>query len=415
MAYGTLIWRNRIRGPLVAILVASAFQTVSVAQSNDRQCANSFAGFEELYTSVLRQINEDESKSSIDVEALNRHRQRYKEVVEAGRQHLSDCAGWGTRDHQVDVLEGIGQGLIELGEPEDSIPIFKRCVALKSDQASCWYALGDAYFRTCQFDEAKKAYSAILEIGGFDQQTAKYLEFAKSELSRMDSLSPEQWKGWRQLYQCPDNPTDKQASRFGTGFFISKQGYILTNDHVIKGCRTLKTSEGKSLVVVDRDSSADLALIKMDGTPDAVAAFRSGPAPRAGDSVFAFGFPLPGVLTSQGNISSGIISATSGVNDDVRFVQISAPVQPGNSGGPLLDASGNVIGVVVAKLDALNMARLTGDVPQNVNFAVHWTEVNAFLDKEGISVARKPSLIKPDPNKIAASAKSFSLEIECTE
>jgi len=71
--------------------------------------------------------------------------------------------------------------------------------------------------------------------------------------------------------------------------------------------------------------------------------------------------------------------------------------------------------VVVAKLDALNMARLTGDVPQNVNFAVHWTEVNAFLDKEGISVARKPSLIKPDPNKIAASAKSFSLEIECTE
>lgn len=73
----------------------------------------------------------------------------------------------------------------------------------------------------------------------------------------------------------------------------------------------------------------------------------------------AFGFPLPGLLASEGNVSTGVLSATAGLQNDIRFVQISAPVQAGNSGSPLLDASGHVIGVVVAKLDALRIARLT--------------------------------------------------------
>jgi S1-C subfamily serine protease len=98
---------------------------------------------------------------------------------------------------------------------------------------------------------------------------------------------------------------------------------------------------------------ADLALLKAD-PPSSIATFRGGPAPKLGDSVLAFGFPLPGLLSSEGNVSTGILSAMSGLRNDVRFVQISTPVQPGNSGGPLLDSSGHVIGIVVAKLDALS-------------------------------------------------------------
>ena len=76
------------------------------------------------------------------------------------------------------------------------------------------------------------------------------------------------------------------------------------------------------------------------------------------------------MLGSQLKVSTGIVSATVGLLDDISQLQISAPIQPGNSGGPLLDEYGNVAGVVVAKLRALAVAKATGDIPQNVNFAV---------------------------------------------
>jgi S1-C subfamily serine protease len=111
----------------------------------------------------------------------------------------------------------------------------------------------------------------------------------------------------------------------------------------------------------------------------------------------------------------GILSATAGINDDVRMIQISAPVQPGNSGGPLLDSGGHVIGVVVAKLDALATARQTGDIPQNVNFAVHWAEVKTFLDEEGISYLRAPSSQKSEPRQVTEQARRYTVKIVCAE
>lgn len=128
----------------------------------------------------------------------------------------------------------------------------------------------------------------------------------------------------------------------------------------------------------------------------------------------AFGFPLPGILSSEGNVSTGVLSATSGLQNDVRFIQISAPVQPGNSGGPLFDSSGHVVGVVVAKIDALQIARVTGDVPQNVNFAVHWSEVRAFLDEEGIQYRKEASQHSVPVRDIAGTASRMSVEIDCT-
>ena len=86
--------------------------------------------------------------------------------------------------------------------------------------------------------------------------------------------------------------------------------------------------------------------------------------------VIAYGYPLSGLLSSSGNVSTGLIAALAGLRDDVNQMQISAPVQPGNSGGPLVDVSGAVIGVAVSKLNALIVAKLTDDIPQNINFAI---------------------------------------------
>jgi len=89
----------------------------------------------------------------------------------------------------------------------------------------------------------------------------------------------------------------------------------------------------------------------------------------SGDQVVAIGYPLHGLLTSDLTVTTGIISSLAGLHNDTRFLQISAPVQPGNSGGPLHDSSGNIVGVVSAKLDALRIVKATGDIPQNINFA----------------------------------------------
>jgi S1-C subfamily serine protease len=100
----------------------------------------------------------------------------------------------------------------------------------------------------------------------------------------------------------------------------------------------------------------DLAVIRLAWPASSVAVFREGAPIRAGDAIVALGYPLSGVLATTANVSVGNVSALAGLADDSRYLQISAPVQPGNSGGPLLDASGHLVGVVTAKLDALRMA-----------------------------------------------------------
>jgi S1-C subfamily serine protease len=100
----------------------------------------------------------------------------------------------------------------------------------------------------------------------------------------------------------------------------------------------------------------------------------------SGDPIVAIGFPFHGLLTSDFTVTTGIISSLAGLFNDTRFLQISAPVQPGNSGGPLLDNNGNTVGVVAEKLNALRVAKATGDIPENINFAIKTGALRDFLD-----------------------------------
>src|SRR5207237_662095 len=84
--------------------------------------------------------------------------------------------------------------------------------------------------------------------------------------------------------------------------------------------------------------------------------FRDGSSIRPADPVVVVGFPYAGLLTQSPQVTTGVISALAGIHDDSRYVQLTAPVQPGSSGGPLLDSSGNVIGIVSSKLDTMAAA-----------------------------------------------------------
>jgi serine protease Do len=128
---------------------------------------------------------------------------------------------------------------------------------------------------------------------------------------------------------------------------------LITNQHVIAGCSSVDVivADGRRTgSVVDADDRIDLALLRVTGIKGASAHIRNPRNVRLGESVMVFGFPLAGALTSSGNFTSGLVSGLRGLRDATGEIQITAPVQPGNSGGPVMDASGLVIGVVQAKL-----------------------------------------------------------------
>ncbi len=203
----------------------------------------------------------------------------------------------------------------------------------------------------------------------------------------------------------------------GSGFFVSREGHVLTNEHVIDSCAEVRARPPSGAAVkadiIARDARGDLALLKITLVPAAVASFREGRRIRQGEAVVAVGYPLQGLLASDANVSPGAVSALAGLGDDARHLQITAPIQPGNSGGPLLDASGNVVGVVVAQLNALRLARVAGTIPQNVNFAIKAELATGFLLANGVLAQTAPSSVERKPADIGEAAKRFTVLIEC--
>ena len=169
----------------------------------------------------------------------------------------------------------------------------------------------------------------------------------------------------------------------GTGFFITADGYLLTAYHVVKEAAALQVwTEGRLIPaqLVRVDVANDIALLKLDGLTVAALPVISSRDVRTGLDVFTLGFPNIQLQGTEVKYTQGNISSLTGAGDDPRLFQISVPVQPGNSGGPLQDEQGQVIGVVIAKLDEISTARATGSLPQNVNYALKSSLVLSFLE-----------------------------------
>ena len=120
------------------------------------------------------------------------------------------------------------------------------------------------------------------------------------------------------------------------------------------------------------------------------------------------------MLTSDLTVTTGIVSSLSGIRNDTRFLQISAAVQPGNSGGPLFDTSGQIVGVVTGKLDALRMVASTGDIPENVNFAIKTGALRDFLDNSVVPYQTGEPKGELKTTEIASNARAYTMLISCT-
>ena len=178
----------------------------------------------------------------------------------------------------------------------------------------------------------------------------------------------------------PDQNDSPIAS--GTGFFVTDDGYLISNYHVVKGATKVRLLTSAGLIdakVVQVDAANDLALLKATGksAPLPIAASRTG---LLGGTVATVGFPDIGLQGFAPKLAKGEIASLSGAGDDPRYFQISVPVQPGNSGGALVDDRGNVIGIVSAKLDASAALAASGALPENVNYAVKSSLLLSFLE-----------------------------------
>lgn len=173
------------------------------------------------------------------------------------------------------------------------------------------------------------------------------------------------------------------VSSSGTGFFINSQGWIVTNAHVVEGCSSVSVPQignGDALLI---DKQNDLAAFKLaSGSGRPHLPLRQS-QPRLGEDIVAYGFPLGGLLSDSVKVTTGNISSLVGMENDTRYLQVSTPLQPGNSGGPILDHWGSVVGISTAVLGR-KFTDATGIAPQNVNFAVRSNVVELFLQSRNI-------------------------------
>lgn len=218
----------------------------------------------------------------------------------------------------------------------------------------------------------------------------------------------------------PESASTKPERMFdqkGTGFVVSTNGHLVTNAHVVQGCvgDILGNPTGEApakLRLVSSDETNDLALLQATGTFKDIAKIRDKPI-QSGDSVVAIGFPFHGLLTSDFTVTTGIVSSLSGIFNDTRFLQISAAVQPGNSGGPLLASNGDVVGVVAAKLNAFKFVKATGNIPENINFAIKTGALRDFLDNSVVSYQISDAKEELKTADIARNARAFTFLISC--
>jgi len=234
------------------------------------------------------------------------------------------------------------------------------------------------------FDAAKKTLSSFAQ-SMTTEQIAEAQRLSREFVPRIEAPSSNSAHS-----NSPANP-----SFSGTGFFITDDGYLITNNHVVKDGVCVRLLTGTGLIdatVVKVDAANDLALLKANGAfkPLPIAASRTV---KLGGTVATVGFPDIGLQGFAPKLAKGEIASLAGAADDPRYFQISLPVQPGNSGGALVDARGNVVGIVAAKLDASVALAATGSLPENVNYAVKSSLLLSFLE----SVPDVDAKIK-DPN-----------------
>lgn len=193
------------------------------------------------------------------------------------------------------------------------------------------------------------------------------------ETTVREALQDLAWKPAPPRVRLAQEASGRRGLSTGTGFFVSWEGHLVTNFHVIREASRIrvKLDDGNLIdaEVVTTDEEDDLALLRVDAIRAPLRMLRQSALVK-GQEVFTLGYPLISLQGQEQKATFGRVNALSGIQGDARFVQIDTPIQPGNSGGPLVNEKGEVVGIVTSMLHPMATLSLAGTLPQNVNYAV---------------------------------------------
>lgn len=344
----------------------------------------------------------------------------YREAAEQGDAFAQDALGDCFADGK-----GVGKNVAE------AVAWYNK--AAEQGKASAHNSLGVQYsrgFGVVQSDMKACVHYLIANALSGDMLAANNLRIIRDRLSGAEyALAQREATKWVEEFRNRERqqsdaaslptvpPTAGKVLGTGSGFVISADGYFLTCAHVVEGGREISVQIGEkthSAKIVRIDSRNDVALLKMEGD-----GFRPLPLsqsiPEMGDKVFTVGFPNPEIQGGAAKYTEGAISALSGIQDDVRTMQITAPIQGGNSGGALVDAAGSAVGLVVAQLNAAAIFEYTGTIPQNVNFAVKINYALPLIQAVPNLARHLPRSSQPVPkaNLVKAVEAATGLVIVC--
>jgi uncharacterized protein len=318
--------------------------------------------------------------------ALNRTGYSLVRYGEAYTNLIKQCSELGSPKAQYDLAWAYQQGK---GVPENYILAYK------------WMTLA-----------ASKAKPDDLKLFHNDLKLLRN-SFTQYQIQKGQDLAGDWFPKKYKAIKSKKSKTNKSKGySSGTGFYVNKKGLMITNNHVVKSCNKIKV-DGSNAVVKLFDTTNDLALLKVDSSPSSVPDFRAGRGIRLGDGVTVAGYPLRSVLGSGLNVVTGTVASLSGIKNNSSRLQITAPVNSGNSGGPLFDSSGRVVGVIVSKINNTKAREILGEEIQGANFAIKGSVVRSFLDMNDVDYEVSSSNKNMSTADIAENAKEYTALIKC--
>jgi len=266
-------------------------------------------------------------------------------------------------------------------------------------------------------------------------EVQKENERLRKNIARLEK-EKKQSKPTKVAKKTPDTqPTPKTATS-GSGFFVSKTGHVITNQHVVDDCKRVTVGDNAqkqvTADVLETDRRNDLALLKISSLKMASVETKSliqklgiKIVPLAsdgllrsedvdlGEKVLVAGYPYGEIFSNTIKVTGGMVSANRGLGDDTGQFQMDAAVQPGNSGGPIYDENGNIVGVVVAQLNKMKFAKQSGSMPENVNFGIKASTVRQFLSSSGLPTKWSKRSKSMSTRGLAKIAKRQTVMVMC--
>ena len=294
-----------------------------------------------------------------------------------------------------------------------------------------YYSLGDTYSKLGQYNDAIASYKLVIQA---------FPEDTENVLSRINELELKIAQARPSPPVNQPTPPKEQSPHSGTGsgFFVSKMGHVITNAHVVKGCNRVTVGDNAnkqvSADIINTDRTNDLALLKLSTLEMASAESQSliqklsivvvplaskgllrSEDVRLGEKVLVAGFPFGDFFSNSIKVTTGVVSATRGPGDDSGQFQLDAAIQPGNSGGPIYDSSGNIVGVVISQLDKRKVEKAIGSLPENVNFGIKASTVRQFLVSSGLPSKKSERTEEKSTEQLAEIAKNQALMVMCLQ